>query len=144
MRMQEILRVLHVINLLHAARYVECSSLGQRRVDRRRREMPRRVRAAQASSDSDRSNDWFAARFSVISFPARRDFCFVGRTRRGSGAAISRCLPPDCWVISLVFRSVETCCRAAGVQLADRRDAHSCTPLASPCRVLQLSRDSRE
>ena len=37
----------------------------QRRVDWRRHEMQRRVCEAQASSDGDRSNDWFAARESA-------------------------------------------------------------------------------
>jgi len=56
--------------------------------------MPGRVRAAQASSDSDRSNDWFAARLSLLSFPARRDFFqSVGRAKPGNSPFAARRAP---------------------------------------------------
>ncbi|MDD5678792.1 MAG: hypothetical protein PHW60_12520 [Kiritimatiellae bacterium] len=68
--------------------------VAQRRVDRRWREMPSRGCAAQASSDSDRSNDWFAARLSFISFPARRDFFQSGgRPQPGNSPFAARRAP---------------------------------------------------
>jgi len=55
--------------------------------------MPSRGCAAQASSDSDRSNDWFAARL-FFSFPARRDFFqSVGRAKLGNSPFAARRAP---------------------------------------------------
>ena len=71
--------------------------------------MPRRVWAAQASSNSDRSNDWFAARLSFISFPARCDFFqSVGRAKPGNSPFAARYAPssgPAGWrfLFSILF-----------------------------------------